>query len=243
MASFDGFKPGKTPPTNVPGQFFVELLPEVDHLGELKVTLYALWRVDNMEGSFRYLQRADFAGDARFMQGMGKDPAEAEAALDEALERAVKRGSLLAASVQTEEPAAGQPASRLVNCQERYYFLNSPKGRAAVDAIREGKWRPSDELRTPLELSMDRPNIFQLYEENIGPLTPMLSETLRDAQESYPEKWLEDAIRIAVENNKRSWRYVEAILRRWQEGGRDEQNRRESEKDRRRYAEWEKPER
>ncbi len=51
----------------------------------------------------------------------------------------------------------------------------------------------------------------------------------------------EDAFRIAVENNKRNWRYIKAILRRWQEKGRHErqQDRRDTEKDRRRYAEWE----
>jgi DNA replication protein DnaD len=43
-----------------------------------------------------------------------------------------------------------------------------------------------------------------------------------------------------VENNARKWRYVEAILERWQEKGRDEQeDRRDSEKARRKYAEWE----
>jgi DNA replication protein len=53
---------------------------------------------------------------------------------------------------------------------------------------------------------------------------------------------VQDAFRIAVENNKRNWRYIQAILRRFQEKGRHErgqQDRRDTEKDRRRYAEWE----
>jgi DNA replication protein DnaD len=47
-------------------------------------------------------------------------------------------------------------------------------------------------------------------------------------------------MRIAVENNARSWSYVQAILRRWQEGGRDERRTEgDSEKDRRKYVEGE----
>ncbi len=92
----------------------------------------------------------------------------------------------------------------------------------------------------PVEVREDVPNIFRLYEDHIGPLTPMIADELRDAEETYPPEWIEDAIRMAVENNARSWRYVNAILVRWQEEGRDERtNRRDTEKDRRRYADWE----
>jgi DnaD/phage-associated family protein len=67
---------------------------------------------------------------------------------------------------------------------------------------------------------VDRPNIFALYEQNIGPLTPMLADLLRDAEATYPADWIADAMKIAVENNKRNWRYVEAILKSWATEGR-----------------------
>jgi DnaD/phage-associated family protein len=86
-------------------------------------------------------------------------------------------------------------------------------------------------------LGQEQPNIFRLYEENIGPLTPMIAEALREAESTYPAQWVEEAFRIAVENNVRRWRYVEAILRSWQEEGRNDQDRRYSERDRRRYVE------
>ncbi|RPI30468.1 MAG: DnaD domain protein [Chloroflexota bacterium] len=227
MTAFKGFPEGKVRFTPIPSPFFSELLTEIDHLGELKVTLYALWWMSQMEGIFKYLRRADFAGDERFMAGMGRTALDAAAALDDSLERAVLRGTLLAALIQLDDR------------EESFYFINSPKGRAAIDAIRQGKWRPSGDPRMPVELSSERPNIFRLYEANIGPLTPMIAETLRDAEATYPELWVEEALRIAVENNKRNWRYVDAILRRWREEGRNEQNRGDSEKDRRRYVEGE----
>jgi DNA replication protein len=88
-------------------------------------------------------------------------------------------------------------------------------------------------------LASERPNIFRLYEENMGPLTPLISEALQEAEKTYASEWIEDAMRIAVKKNVRNWRYVEAILKSWQEKGRDDTNRRDSEKDRRRYIEGE----
>ncbi|MFQ5615247.1 MAG: DnaD domain-containing protein, partial [Anaerolineales bacterium] len=61
-----------------------------------------------------------------------------------------------------------------------------------------------------------------LYEAHIGPLTPHIADTLRDAEETYPAEWITDAIHIAAENNVRRWRYVDAILRSWQEKGRND---------------------
>jgi len=68
----------------------------------------------------------------------------------------------------------------------------------------------------------ETPNIFVLYEQNIGMLTPMIAEELREAEEQYPGEWIEDAIREAVNLNKRSWRYIVRILERWTTDGRDE---------------------
>ena len=67
---------------------------------------------------------------------------------------------------------------------------------------------------------MERPNVFKLYEENIGPLTPMIADALKDAEETYHAEWIAEAIELAVKNNKRNWKYCEAILRHWKEEGR-----------------------
>lgn len=229
MASFRGFPDGRLRLTPLPEPFFKELLPQIDHLGELKVCLYALWRLDRMEGNTRYVRRDDFAGDERFMQGLAAAPEEAALALDDSLQRAVQRGTLLKAVL-----SAGDGPERWL------YFLNSPKGRATVEAIQKGDWQPTGRLEMPVDLVLDGPNIFRLYEDHIGPLTPMIADALRDAESAYPPAWIEEAVRIAVENNKRSWRYIAAILTRWQQEGRDERkDRSDTEKNRRRYAEWE----
>ena len=228
MQGFSGFPEGKTRIVPVPAAFFAELLPAIDHLAEFKATLYAFWSLSRKEGEVRYLVRADFAGDERFMRGLASNPTAAEHALDDALERAVARGTLLQVSIESADG------------EQTYYFLNTPRGRAAVDGLTRGKWRPSGNADAPIELSMERPNVFTLYEQNIGPLTPMIADSLRDAENSYPAAWLEEAIRIAVANNVRKMRYILAILEDWRSQGKDDRDHRgDSEKSRRRYTEGE----
>lgn len=223
MASFSGFPSGKVHLTPIPAQFFTELLPQIDHLGELKVTLYTIWHLDHQEGNLRYLRLQDFTGDATFSAGFGENVEMRESAIRDALEKACLRGSLILAK----------------NHEENLYFLNSPRGRAAAESLTKGAWNPEDQAQPEITLEVERPNIFTLYEKNIGPLTPILSQTLQEAEEEYPAEWIEEAIRTAVLKNARNWRYVEAILRSWKERGRDETNRRDTEKNNRRYIEGE----
>lgn len=230
MTTFDGFPAGKVHLTPVPEPFFTQLLPQIEHLGELKLCLYAFWLLDRQEGAIRYMRRADLAQDKRIMQTLGDTSAQADEALDEALERAVARGALLAAPVT------------LRSGTETLYFLNSPKGRAAVNAIQSGEWQPTGDEQNLIDIGEAPPNIFRLYEENIGPLTPLIADALGEAEDTYPIEWIEDAIRIAVERNKRNWRYAEAILERWLREGRDvkkdkQKDRRDSKKTHRRHVE------
>lgn len=225
LSSFSGFPSGRVRLTPVPAPFFTDLLPEVDDLNELKVILYAIWYLDRMDGSIRFLRRSDLRSDRRLAAGLAQRPEDVDRALDDALERACIRRVLIKAT------PPGQPNP------ESLYFLNSPRGRAAANALEKGAWRAEEGDHPEITLEVERPNVFLLYEQNIGPLTPMIAETLRDAEQVYPQHWIEEAIRIAVQKNARNWRYVEAILRSWKERGRDEEDRRDSESSHRRYLE------
>lgn len=220
MPTFSGFPEGKMRLTPLPAPFFDELLPQIDDLAELKVTLYAIHLLDQMEGSLRYFTCAELAEARGLMQSLGDAP---ETALRDALARATARGTLLSAQPTPDGPLI--------------YLLNSARGRAALQALQAGAWEPDLERYPPAQA--ERPNIFRLYEENIGPLTPMMADVLRDAETAYPLEWIEDALRIALENNVRKWIYVEKILRSWQERGRDAEDRRDAKKDYRRYLEGE----
>jgi hypothetical protein len=219
MKGFPGFPDGKVRTLPLPEQFFTELLPAVDHLGELKVTLYAFWRLSLKEGERRFLQREDYSADAAFMQSLAASPRQAEEALDDALERAEARGTFLRVLL---EDARGT---------HDFYFLNTPKGREAVEALTRGEWRPVPDAEAVVTLSRMRSNVFNLYEQNIGALTPMLVEELRDAEATYPAGWIEDAIRIAVRNNARRLKYILAVLQRMRAEGRNERQESENSED------------
>jgi DNA replication protein len=82
---------------------------------------------------------------------------------------------------------------------------------------------PANTAREPVtrvQVQLERPNVFVLYEQNIGLLSPMIAEELKDAAERYPAEWIESAFREAVLQNKRKWSYIRAILRRWETEGR-----------------------
>jgi len=191
MNQFKGFTDSETF-TQLPDSLFHQLLKEIKDADELKVTLYFLWRVDHTEGPFRALKKMDFD-----VKELGLSAQE----IKSGLEKAVKRGSLL----------------KVQRATVVYFLLNSPRGRAGVQAIESGKWNPATGVSASL---MERPNIFKLYEENIGPLTPLIADALKDAEGLYSDEWIADVIEIAVKNNKRNWKYCEAILKRWKEEGR-----------------------
>jgi DnaD/phage-associated family protein len=173
-----------------------------------------------MEGDNRYLMPQDFYDDQVFVYGMAGNVV----AVADGLQRAVLRGILLEAHLE------------LGGERNYFYFLNSPRGRASIKAVKAGQWKPSGDPRRPILLEQERSNIFALYEEHIGPITPMIADALRDAEIDYPPQWLEDAMRIAVENNVRAWSYVQAILLKWKEGGKDARRTQgDTEKDRRKY--------
>jgi DNA replication protein len=225
MKGFTGFPAGKQPYTPVPNLFFSELLPDIDHLGELKVTLYVFWLLTRKKGERRYVSGEELAGDHRLLEGLASSGLSSEEALRDALERAVVRRTLL-------RVFASDGAER-----RAWYFVNSEKGRQAVEDLLAGKWRIVDSDQD-VHLQTQRPNIFVLFEQNIGPLTPMMAEQLTDAERTYPASWIEDAFREAVRSNARNWRYVEAILKRWADKGKpDETSRPSSEGDWRRFIE------
>ena len=108
------------------------------------------------------------------------------------------------------------PKAKLTNSKIRESTsLNKLSDKAAVLLLAE----PIAAGSPPDNDTIPAPNVFQVYERNIQMLTPVVSDKLRDAVKTYPEQWIFDAITEAAELGKRSWRYIEAILERWQSEG------------------------
>jgi DNA replication protein len=201
---FAGFAAGGRA-TAVPSAFFSHLLPLIDDEAELKVTLYAIYALGRRKGYPRFVTRRELEAESPLLAslGDGSDPAALKR-LDRGLDAAVARASLLRLDLEHD--------SRV----EVLYFLNAPSDRRAIDLIRQGRLDLGRALPPAAGApASERGNVFQLYEENIGPLTPLVVEELKEAEQLYPYEWLEEAFREAALLNKRSWRYAAAILRRW----------------------------
>ncbi len=226
MDTFDGFPDGDLKFTQIPDLFFSKLLPQIDDVRELKVTLHFMW-VHQREKK-RAISLAELRTDETLILGLAAvndEPRSALqqglSALQQGLDLAVKRKTLRYAQLKNDEG------------EHDLYFLNSTRGRQAFQEYQTGKFGVVSvtdvDVVSPHAL---RPNIFKLYEANISLIGPIIAERLKDAQKTYPDEWIEKAIKEAVENNARTWRYIRAILKRWEsEGPNYETNQRTSKTD------------
>jgi DnaD/phage-associated family protein len=211
VARFDGFPAGSVPAVSLPRAFFTELLPEIDTLAELQVTLHVLGRTGGGAGSPAWLALDELRQDPLLAAALGHAPGGARRALQDGLDAAVARRALLRA------PIVYRDAEREVVAP------NTARGRRALAALRA---RASAVDAPPAgppagRPSAERPGIFALYEANIGLVQPLIADELRQAAELYPAGWVEDAFAQAVAYNRRSWRYVKRILERWATEGRE----------------------
>ncbi len=210
MEQFKGF-PAKTQFTPLPNLFFSALLPQISDITELKVTLYLLATLYRRRGYPRFVSLGELLGSTSLMRSLSRADEPAPETLARALEMATKRGTIL--HLILEKGGAN----------EDVYFINTESDREAVAKIQSG------ELSLPALKAMGQgyletegpPDIFTLYEQNIGILTPMIAEELKEAERLYPAGWISDAVREAVTQNRRKWSYISAILERWSSEGRE----------------------
>lgn len=64
-------------------------------------------------------------------------------------------------------------------------------------------------------------NIFELYEDNVGMLNPMIVDELIQAENKFPFNWIVDAVKESATRNKRNWKYIHTILETWDREGKN----------------------
>lgn len=204
---FEGFRSrvGRTP---IPNPFFSTILPEIDDLAELKVTLYIFWALCRKRGYPKFVTYSELRGDQGLMMGM-KGEGCPEEQLRRGLDLAVSRGTLLCLRLEQDG-------------DKELYFLNTEQDRRAVSRIQNGEIEIDGIPQVEPAPTERKSDIFSLYEEHIGLLSPMIVEELKEAESLYPASWIEDAFREAARANARSWRYVSKILERWARQGKED---------------------
>lgn len=221
MKKFEGF-PAKMNFTAVPNLFFSQLLPQITDMAELKLTLHVMATLYARRGHPRYVSGAELAAESALMTSLGND----EEALKTALAAALKRGTLI------------HLAMKKGSQKHNIYMLNTPSDRTTLEKIHNGEIELNGLAATSeTALPEKQTDIFTLYEENIGLLTPMVAEELKEAEKLYPDAWIREAFKEAVSLNKRSLRYIIRILENWQREGKDDgTHRRDSKKGQDKYA-------
>ncbi len=210
MKQFGGF-PAKMQFTPIPNLFFSSLLPQINDVAELKTTLHIFWLLYGKRGYPRFIIYQELLANKSLMSSLREGEKPPQEVLGGALEMAVKRGTILHIILDRD----GTP--------EDVYFLNTEADRRAVAKIQNGELALAG-LKAGGQAYPDvdtepLPNLFTLYEENVGMLTPLIAEELREAEKLYPEGWIRDAIEEAVKQGKRKWSYISAILESWSAEG------------------------
>ena len=211
MEQFKGF-PAKMEFTPIPNLFFSALLPQIGDVTELKTTLNVLAMLYRKRGYPRFITYGELVGNASLMSSLKGEAKSPDEVLRSALEMAAQRGTIIHMVLDRD----GAP--------EDIYFLNTESDRQIVAKIQNGELKLSGlKAKEPIYVEPEeQPDIFTLYEQNIGMLTPMIAEELREAEKLYPEGWIRDAIKEAVSLNKRSIRYIVRILERWSAEGKSD---------------------
>jgi DNA replication protein len=210
MKVFDGF-PIKSKYTPIPNIFFSEVLPQLDDLAELKITLHIFWVLYQKRGYPRFVTYNELTADPVLMKGLAGDGSASEI-LRRALNQAVSRGTLLCSKLERDGEV------------HELYFVNDDAGRKAAEKINSGELKLGTFVKAePYQVRPEPPNIFTLYEQNIGMITsPTTADELKEAEKTYPPSWIQDAFKEAVDLNKRNWRYISRILERWAAEGKDD---------------------
>jgi len=227
MKQFDGF-PARMQFTPVPNLFLNRLMSRIDDIGELKTTLHIFRLAYGKRGFPQVVSRGELLADSGVSQSLKDSSEETEVILDSALDKAVKRGTVINLEYELDDG------------NERIFLINTAKNREAAEKMKTGEIVPEGLKAGALpRISGDiepLPDIYTLYEENVGMLNPMVADWLKEAEEQYPESWIRDAIKEAVSLNKRNWRYIDRILETWAAEGRDDGTyRRDSKTDPARY--------
>ena len=196
--------------TPVPNLLFGPLLEEIDDLPVLKCLLRILWLHAQKKGFPRFLTWEELTTDRTLARALSIDGSSFNTALGDTLEKALQLGVLIHLRLEADQG--------LVDV----YMPNSQEGRRAAQHLESRRLDKSPVIQgKPQTAPTARPNIFSLYEENIGIIGHIMAEELKEAETSYPQEWVEEAFREAVVQNKRNWRYIEAILKGWMTEGRE----------------------
>lgn len=116
-------------------------------------------------------------------------------------------------------PEADDSVSKSYSKQSQNRTDNSTEMRPPDSRPKERKERNKKENNnTGVDVGVSQ--AVSVYENEIGTISPMISQMLIAAVDEFGSQYVVDAIQIAVRNNRRKWSYVSGILDNWRANGR-----------------------
>jgi len=203
-------------PIPIPSSLFERFMPRIRDLAAFKILLTIYRIVDALDADAPFVSEDEIFADRALSQGVrlvgsNRDSSEE---IRRGIEILMAHDAIVRLCVEDGD-------------DESYWLMpKEPANMTRLSIFVRGE-RPfpyrASRSSAPVRVAVERPNVFRLYEQNIGVLTPLIADQLIEAIELYPERWIEEAIGEAVSLNRRNWRYIQRILERWGTEGRGDE--------------------
>ena len=185
--------------TRVPNAVLSAVLNEVEESETVKLILRAVWLLERQRGFPASITVNELRHD-RVLIRVFKSQEKFNVALDQSL----NLGVLIKFELNNTDAL----------------MLNTVSATRQVENVKDTQPENIEKDGWDASVGSDMPDdAFRAYEENIGILSPMIRENITAALQDFSDQDIIEAIKIAVENENRSWSYVAGVLRKWARDG------------------------
>lgn len=196
---FEGY-PDKFEFSGIPKPFFNKVMPIIDDIWELKATLVFFKLLFAKKGHHRFVTDLEMVLETAGQMNRNQ--------IQQAMTRSAEHKHIIELSIDNGVSV---------------YLLNDLAGRQSASLIERGEIELPEAGRAVRRVfAVEIPDAFSLYEQNIGMITPIIADEIKEALKSYSEDWVINAITEAARSNKHNWRYISKILENWATQGKND---------------------
>ena len=199
----------------VPAQLFTEILPRLHNESQLRATLYTWYAIASKGSGQRYVYLSQLLTDPVLLSWFthlgGKN------GIRHGLDLSCKEGVFLQLRIDEDDKILAP------NDESGARLITDLKADLKSESVAHHNQSRGSNPETDYEKTVVS-NVIEKYENEIGMLTPVIADMIAIAEQTYPTTWILEALDIAAQSNARSWKYVTAILARWKNEGKNNDN-------------------
>ena len=194
-----------------PVQLFTEILPRLHNESQLRATLYTWYAIASKGSGQRYVYLSQLLTDPVLLSWFthlgGKN------GIQRGLDQSCREGIFLQLQIGEDDKILAP------NDESGARLITDMKSESVAHHNQSRDSSPETNYETTVVS-----NVVEKYENEIGMLTPVIADMIAIAEQMYPTTWILAALDIAAQSNARSWKYVTAILARWKNEGKNNDN-------------------